>query len=87
MKKVSKGDLSIWLVFEIIFLMEILESLLIYIFCGDYILLMHDLELLKITFQSVSMSYPGDGEGQGSLCATVYGIAKSQTWRHNNNSG
>ena len=22
---------------------------------------------------------PGDGKGQGSLCAAVYGVAKSQT--------
>ena len=64
--------------------MEILESLLRYIFCGDYILLTHDLELLKITIQSVSLSYPGDGEGQGSLCATVHGVAKSWTWQQNN---
>lgn len=31
----------------IIFLMEILESVLIHSFCGDYVLPMHDLELLK----------------------------------------
>lgn len=31
----------------IIFLMEILDIVLICIFCGDYILPMHDLELLK----------------------------------------
>ena len=70
--------------FEIIFLLEILESLLRYIFCGDYILLTHDLELLKITIQSVSLSYLGDGEGQGSLCCTVHGVAKSWTWQQNN---
>ena len=23
---------------------------------------------------------PGDGKGQGGLCAAVYGVAKSQTW-------
>lgn len=31
----------------IIFLMDILESVLIHIFCGDYTIPMHDLELLK----------------------------------------
>ena len=29
---------------------------------------------------------PGDGEGQGSQCATVYGISRSQTRLSNNNN-